>query len=249
MRIALTKPLRAARVFVVTGAGISAESGIATFRGAGGHWRDKDARQLATEAGFRADPLLVWDWYRERRGSVREAKPNPAHVAVTRLAAEAKEFLLLTQNVDDLHARAEWQARPMPMARRVQIHGDLFVTRCVHCDYQRRDVTEDAPGVPTCPKCSSALRPGVVWFGEQLPIEEIERVERFVSAGPCDLTFVIGTTALFGYIVEWARRAKGLTGEVIDINPEETAVSHYATQAVREPAGAALPRIVEGLAN
>jgi NAD-dependent deacetylase len=241
------KPLSDCRVFAITGAGISAESGIPTFRGAGGHWRNRDAAQLATQAGFRADPQLVWDWYRERRAQIRAAQPNAAHAAMVELAVRARDFLLLTQNVDDLHARARWNGHSLPPERRVQIHGDIFVTRCLQCEFSQRDETHDAPDVPRCPQCGSRLRPGVVWFGENLPPHEIDRVERFLGAGPCDLTFVIGTTALFGYIVQWARDAKGLTGELIEINPEETPLSEFASQVVRAPAAVTLPRLAAEL--
>lgn len=238
--------MKLSRVFVITGAGISAESGIATFRGAGGHWREKDARQLATEEGFRADPQLVWDWYRERRATIRQAQRNAAHVAVVQLAARAREFLLLTQNVDDLHARATWNDRRLARDQIVQIHGDIFVTHCARCDYRRREITSDAAGVPRCPHCGTPLRPGVVWFGEDLPAREVQRVREFLVA-PCDLTVVIGTTALFGYIVNWALDAKGDHGELIEINPEETPISAFASTTIREPAGLALPRIVAAL--
>ena len=243
------KPLRESRVFVITGAGISAESGIPTFRGAGGHWRNRDAMQLATEAGFRADPQLVWDWYRERRDGIRAAQPNAAHVAVAQLAVEAREFLLLTQNVDDLHARAEWRGQRVRAEQLVQIHGDIFVTRCSRCDFGCRETTHDAQGVQACPRCGAPLRPGVVWFGEMLPEHAVQQVEKFLRGGPCDVVLVIGTTALFGYIVDWARHARGLTGRLIEINPEETPLSDYADEAIRAPAAVALPQLVAGIAR
>lgn len=241
------KPLREARVFVITGAGISAESGIPTFRGAGGMWRNFDPAKLATEAAFRRDPELVWTWYRERRNNIHDAQPNAAHVSVVELAARARDFLLLTQNVDDLHARAEWNGRRLALDQLVQIHGDIFVTRCSRCDFRARESASDATGVAKCPRCRALLRPGVVWFGENLPEHEIACVERFLGRGPCDLTLVIGTTALFPYIVQWARDAKGLTGDLIEINPEETPVSEFATETLREPAAQALPALLRQL--
>src|SRR5437879_8347810 len=119
------------RILVITGAGVSAESGIPTFRGKDGHWRTLDPAKLATPEAFANDPKLVWDWYRERRRRIRTAQPNPAHQAIVKLAAQAGEFLLVTQNVDDLHARAG-----LPKDKMVQIHGDIFVTRCSRCDWR-----------------------------------------------------------------------------------------------------------------
>lgn len=239
-----------ARVFVITGAGISAESGIRTFRGPGGYWRNLDPAKLATETAFRADPRLVWDWYRERRQNIRQAQPNAAHQAVVQLAIQSRDFLLVTQNVDDLHARAEWQGQRIPAGKMVQIHGNIFVTRCSHCDFQRDDCGPEgaAPAtvVPTCPDCGATLRPGVVWFGETLPTREVQQVEEFLANGVCDLALVIGTTALFGYIVQWALAAKGRHGRLIEINPEESPLSAFATDILRAPAAVTLPKLLAG---
>ena len=168
------------RVLVLTGAGVSAESGIPTFRGKDGYWRNLDPTKLATPEAFARDPQLVWEWYRERRQRIRTARPNAAHEAITRLARATDEFLLVTQNVDDLHARAG-----TPKDKMVHIHGDIFVTRCSRCDFERHDYEHEdeeqdaAYGVrehvrafkaatcrrtPKCPECHALLRPGVVWF-------------------------------------------------------------------------------------
>jgi len=255
------------RVLVLTGAGVSAESGIPTFRGKDGYWRNLDPTKLATPEAFARDPQLVWDWYRERRQRIRNARPNAAHEAVARLAQLADEFLLVTQNVDDLHARAG-----IPAQRMVRIHGDIFVTRCSRCDfsYGGRGGSPEPPGaygvqptnrrlrsiaatserdlnVPTCPKCQALMRPGVVWFGEQLSQNELERVENFLDDGACDVAIVAGTTATFGYIIDWALRGSRDGGELIEVNPEETPLSRFATLLMREPAAIALPRIVDEL--
>jgi NAD-dependent deacetylase len=266
------------RVLVLTGAGVSAESGIPTFRGKDGYWRNLDPAQLATPEAFARDPKLLWEWYRERRQRIRKAQPNAAHVAITRLAQQADEFLLVTQNVDDLHARAG-----LPKEKMVQIHGDIFVTRCTRCDfsYGGRGGSPEPPGacvvqptnrrlrsrngceataglsiaatserdlnVPTCPKCQALVRPGVVWFGEQLPRNELERVENFLDGGACEVVIVAGTTATFGYIIDWALRGSRDGAELIEVNPEETPLSRFATRLVREPAAIALPRIVDEL--
>lgn len=231
------------RILVITGAGVSAESGIPTFRGAGGYWRNLDPSKLATPEAFAQDSELVWEWYRERRQMIRSAQPNPAHHAIARLSAEVPEFLLVTQNVDNLHARAEWRGRRLPPEKMVQIHGDIFVTRCSKCDFESREDGKDAEGLPKCARCGSLMRPGVVWFGESLDASKMGRVETFLEGGPSDLVIVAGTTAMFGYIVEWARRATGEGGRLIEVNPEATSLSPFATESIRQAAGVALPRM------
>jgi len=265
----LQRALLKMRVLVLTGAGVSAESGIPTFRGKDGYWRNLDPTRLATPEAFARDPKLVWEWYRERRQRIRNAQPNAAHEAIAKLAQHADEFLLVTQNVDDLHARAGTPAEKM-----VQIHGDIFVTRCSCCDfsYAGRGGSPEPPGacvvqptngrlrsiaatfegdlnVPICPQCQALMRPGVVWFGEQLSRNELERVENFLDGGACDVVIVAGTTATFGYIIDWALRASGGGAKLVEVNPEETPLSRSATRLVREPAAIALPRIVDDLIN
>jgi NAD-dependent deacetylase len=241
------------RVLVLTGAGVSAESGIPTFRGKDGYWRNLDPAQLATPEAFARDPKLVWEWYRERRNRIWNAQPNAAHAAIATLAQHADEFLLVTQNVDDLHARAG-----LPKEKMVQIHGDIFLTRCSRCDFgfterkhDHEQEEEEENVVPRCAKCGALMRPGVVWFGEQLPWTELRRVETYLDRGACDVGIVVGTTATFGYIVDWALRASPecFRGELIEVNPEETPLSRFATRLVREPAAIALPRIVDQIVN
>src|SRR5206468_1011898 len=180
---------------------------------------------------------LVWEWYRERRQRIRNAEPNAAHAAIAKLAQHADEFLLVTQNVDDLHGRAG-----LPAEKIVQIHGDVFVTKCSRCDFeQEHDHEHEDENIPKCSECDELMRPGVVWFGEQLPWNELQRVEGYLDRGPCDLVIVAGTTATFGYIIDWALRASHDGGELIEVNPEETPLSHFATQLVSEPAAVAMP--------
>jgi NAD-dependent deacetylase len=254
------------RVLVITGAGVSAESGIPTFRGEDGYWRNFSAAKLATPEAFERDPKLVWEWYSERRQRISNARPNAGHEAIAKLARQADEFLLVTQNVDDLHARAGLANEAM-----VQIHGNIFVTRCSRCDfsYEGRGGSPEPPvrlskggrlrsiaptsaqneDIPRCPECAALMRPGVVWFGERLPWSELQRVENYLDRGTCDLVVVAGTTATFGYIVDWALRASRCGGELIEVNPEETPISQFATQLVREPAAIALPRMVDAIVS
>jgi NAD-dependent deacetylase len=235
------------RVLVITGAGVSAESGIPTFRGKDGCWRNLDPAKLATPEAFAKNPNLVWEWYRERRQRIRNAQPNTAHQAIAKLAQHAREFLLVTQNVDDLHMRAEWEGNTLVRQNIVQIHGDIFITRCSHCDFSRNERDRDVGGLPKCPQCGALVRPGVVWFGEQLDLGEVHRVENFLDEGACDFALVIGTTATFGYIIDWALRAIASNGELVEVNPEETSLSQFATHLIREPAAVALPRLVDEL--
>ena len=241
------------RILVLTGAGVSAESGIPTFRGKNGYWRNLDPAKLATPEAFAKDPGLVWEWYRERRRRIRAAQPNPAHNAIAKLAQHAHEFLLVTQNVDDLHARAGSSKEKM-----VQIHGYIFVTRCSRCGFERNEDEHDHEqeheseheresediDLPRCTRCSALMRPGVVWFGEQLPSNEVQRVENYLKRGPCDYVVVVGTTATFGYIIDWALQASRDRGELIEVNPNETPLSEFATKVYREPATKVLPRLV-----
>jgi NAD-dependent deacetylase len=240
------------RALVITGAGVSAESGIPTFRGKDGYWRNLDPIKLATPEAFARDPELVWQWYRERRQSIRNAQPNAGHEAIARLAQRAGEFLLVTQNVDDLHERAG-----LPKDEMVQIHGDIFVTKCSRCNFSQADepesgrlrsiapASENNGNLPRCSECDALMRPGVVWFGEPLPPRETERVENYLQRDSCGVVIVAGTTATFGYIIDWALRASRRGGELIEVNPEETPLSRFATRLVREPAAVALPRIVD----
>ena len=230
------------RVLVLTGAGVSGESGIPTFRGKNGYWRNLDPTKLATPEAFAHDPKLVWQWYGERRERIRNAQPNAAHEAIARLAKHADEFLLVTQNVDDLHARAR-----LPKEKMVQIHGDIFVTRCSRCDFSFIERTEEQQEIPRCAECNALMRPGVVWFGEQLSWKELQRIENYLDRGACDVVVVAGTTATFGYVIDWALQASRDGAELIEVNPEETPLSQFATRLVRQPAAVALPQIVNAL--
>jgi NAD-dependent deacetylase len=235
------------RILVITGAGISAESGIPTFRGKDGYWRNFDPAKLATPEAFEQDPDLIWEWYRERRTKIRQAQPNQAHEAISRLADQCSDFLLVTQNVDNLHARAEYKNQRISADKIVQIHGDIFLTRCSRCEHEFREVENDSGSLPLCRECGSMMRPGVVWFGETLDPEKIAKVEAFLAKRQCEFVLVIGTTAMFGYIIDWALRAAENGGHLIEINPDETALSRFAAKSVRKPAGTVLPELVEEL--
>lgn len=226
------------RLLVITGAGISADSGIPTYRGKESYWEKRDPKTLATKAAFKKNPKLVWKWYNHRREVIRKAQPNAAHQALTKLARCAREFLLVTQNVDDLHERGGSDHELL-----VHIHGNIFLDKCTKCDYKSTSNASTSPS-SLCPRCGARLRPGVVWFDEQLDPDQEKRVEKFIAKGPCDLILIIGTTATFDYIVDWVRRAAGDTGWIVEINPEESTVSGLADYLIRARAAEALPKLL-----
>jgi NAD-dependent deacetylase len=231
------------RLLIITGAGLSGDSGLQTFRGEGGYWRNLDPTRLATPEAFAADPKLVWEWYNWRRAQARAAQPNAGHLALAHLASAAREALLITQNVDDLHERA--QTDP---ARLVHVHGDLFLNACISCSYRDRAPLTELP--PPCPECDDGtLRPGVVWFGESLDIGVFRRVDDFIAGGDCDLVLVVGTTAVFQYIVNWAITARGRNGLLVEVNPEETALSSAADVIYRRRAAEILPELLRSHAH
>lgn len=234
-RRAITGP-----VLIITGAGLSADSGLQTFRGAGGLWRNYNPMALATPEAFARDPKLVWEWYQWRRDEAKKAQPNAAHVALAALASRNRDCLIVTQNVDNLHERAG-----TPSERLVHVHGDLFLNRCTSCDYSDHESISEAGLPPRCPQCENAvLRPGVVWFGEMLDSKVLSRVENFVRRSECGLVLVIGTTATFHYIVDWALRARRSTGMLVEINPEETELSTAANVVYRKRAAEVLPEML-----
>jgi NAD-dependent deacetylase len=243
IRRARARLASARAVAVLTGAGISAESGVPTFRGSGGLWRQFRPEDLATPDAFRRDPALVWEWYRWRRDRIAEAQPNAGHEWLVDVERRAPSFTLITQNVDGLHRRAGSR-------RVIELHGNIFLTVCAGRCGAAIDETPwslahgGAPAsalpVPQC-DCGSPMRPGVVWFGEHLNervvLEAVDASER------ADVMLVIGTSAL----VHPAAALPDLTlragGCVIEINPEETPLSDRASLCLRGPAAEACPRL------
>jgi NAD-dependent deacetylase len=232
-------------VLVFSGSGISADSGIPTFRGEGGYWRTYKADELATQAAFNNHPEVVWNWYRERRAIISAAQPNAAHIALVALAERCREFLLITQNVDDLHERAAVAGRSLAASQIVHIHGEIFVTRCPRCGHSVTDRESCAmEEMPRCPVCQALMRPGVVWFDEELDPQMEGRVRDCLAGGDCDIVLAIGTTATFDYILQWAAAGRGQNGWLVEINPHETVLSQRADQVIRERAAAVLPDLV-----
>jgi len=227
-------------ILVITGAGLSADSGLQTFRGTGGLWRNYDPMTLATPEAFARDPKLVWEWYQWRRDEATKAAPNAAHLVLAELASRNRDCLIVTQNVDDLHERAG-----TPSDQLVHIHGDLFLNCCTNCPYWDRQQISSGDLPPRCPQCEHFfLRPGVVWFGEMLDTAVLKRVEEFIGFSQCGLALVIGTTATFHYIIDWALRARRSGATLIEINPEETTLSAAADIAYRQRAADVLPELL-----
>jgi NAD-dependent deacetylase len=226
---------RAARIAILTGAGISAESGIPTFRGAGGLWRNFRAEDLATPQAFARDPKLVWEWYNWRRGLIAAAEPNAGHRALVDLENRAADFTLVTQNVDGLHDRAG--------SRRVlNVHGDIWDVRCVDCGESRRDFRAALPELPPRCVCGGLERPGVVWFGEALPQRVWIEAERAVRAA--EVVLVIGTSAVVYPAAGLVETAKSSGARVIEVNIAETPASEVVDIALRGSAAEILPQIL-----
>lgn len=224
-------------IAVLTGAGISAESGIPTFRGAGGLWRQFRAEELATPQAFARDPKLVWEWYDWRRGLIAQAEPNAGHRALALLERRVANFSLITQNVDGLHDRAGSRVV-------LKVHGDIWTLRCTECGRAREDFRAALPQLPPRCTCGGVERPGVVWFGEGLPGDVWAQAED--AARGAELFLVIGTAAVVYPAAGLVRLAKANGARVVEINVEETAMSGVVDVSLRGPAGEILPELVAG---
>jgi len=227
-------------LFVLTGAGMSAESGIATFRDAlTGLWSRFDPAALASEEGFRADPQLVWDWYAERRSAMARAQPNAGHLALGAFERRRPGVLaLVSQNVDDLHQRAGNTAT-------IRLHGDLLADRWLDpCARAAACATRDAvPGrPPRCGECGNLVRPAVVWFGEMLPPSAIDAAER--AARGCDVALVVGTSGAVWPAAGLAAVARRAGAFVVIVNPHDSEIDDVAHVVLRATAAQALPRLL-----
>ena len=236
---ALLDVLRGARhVCVLTGAGVSAESGVPTFREAqSGLWAQYDPHELATPDAFERDPDLVWRWYRWRRELVAKVEPNPGHVALASLESLLPEFTLITQNVDGLHQRAGSR-------RVVEFHGNLFEDRC-SAEGKVVDSPVIADGDEVCPDCGARLRPGVVWFGEIIP--DAAMAAAAAAVADCDVFFSVGTSALVWPAAGFAEAAHGNGAVVVEINPDETDLSDNCQFRLAAKSGELLPELVDCL--
>jgi NAD-dependent deacetylase len=234
----LVAALRDARhVCVLTGAGVSAESGVPTFREAqDGLWEQYRAEDLATPEAFLADPVLVWRWYRWRRDIVSEAEPNPGHFALAKLGELVPRLTLVTQNVDNLHQRAG--SRDL-----IEFHGNIFTDRCFGDGSLQ--AADDTTAVPVCPECGSNLRPGVVWFGEAIPERALDA--SCAAAADCNIFLSVGTSSHVypaAGLVDIARQS-GAT--IVEINPQPTTQADRFDFVLAGKSGDVLPELVESL--
>ncbi|MEB2336516.1 MAG: NAD-dependent deacylase [Burkholderiales bacterium] len=230
------------RLVVFTGAGMSAESGIPTFRDAlTGLWARFDPEQLATEAAFRADPPTVWRWYAERRVAIASAQPNDAHRAIAAFQARGRRVSVVTQNIDGLHARAGSHGV-------LELHGNILRAKCLEgCGDPERiepgfDWRADPREPPPCPRCGAPLRPDVVWFGELLPQQVFSRAER--AALGCDLMLVVGTSALVHPAAGLPLLARQAGARIAVVNPQDTPLDALADRVLRGTAGSVLPKLL-----
>ena len=241
---------RAGRVAVLTGAGVSAESGVPTFRSGGGLWEEHRIEDVATPQAFRRDPALVWRFYNLRRAGLRAVRPNPGHHALAALEdysarrhgpapgpqGEGGRFTLVTQNIDGLHQLAG--------SRRVlEVHGNLARVRCTGCGKVEDRGGEDLPDLPRCAACGALLRPDVVWFYESLP--EDVWCEAEAAAAECQCFLVVGTSAVVYPAAGLIDVARAAGATVVEVNPEATPASAGGAIALRGPSGVPLPRLVQ----
>jgi NAD-dependent deacetylase len=226
---------QAASVAVLTGAGISAESGVPTFRGAGGLWKEYKPEELATPEAFARDPRLVWEWYDWRRDLIAKAHPNAAHCALVEIEKRKPEFTLITQNVDGLHDLAG-------NCKILKLHGDIWRMRCTVCGANFPNRRVPLPKLPPHCACGGMARPGVVWFGESLPDGMMKEAEH--AAAAAQVFLVIGTSAVVFPAAGLIPFAKESGARVIEINTEATAFSGVVDCALQGPAGELLPRLL-----
>jgi NAD-dependent deacetylase len=222
---------------VLTGAGVSAESGVPTFRDAQtGLWAKYRPEDLATPTAFRRNPKLVWEWYEWRRKLVAEAKPNAGHVALAEIESLVPQFALITQNVDGLHQIAG--SRNV-----IELHGNISKTKCFNENRTVKEWNDTGEIPPKCPDCGGPLRPAVVWFDEPLPELEIQKAVS--AAHDCDIFFSIGTSTVVYPAASLPLTALSNGATVIEINPEPTPFTHRASFALEGPAGILLPELLD----
>jgi NAD-dependent deacetylase len=232
----LTALRKARRVAVLTGAGVSAESDVPTFRDPQGLWASFKPEELATPEAFRRNPKLVWEWYDGRRQRLHTVIPNPGHLALAEMEQRVPEFTLVTQNVDGLHQRAGSR-------RVIELHGNITRTKCFNEDtlVDKWEETGEVP--PRCPHCGGLLRPDVVWFGEMLPIEAIKEAEQ--ASESCDVFFSVGTSTLVYPAAGLPFAALSADAVVVEVNPQATPLTESASFSLRGASGRVLPALVK----
>ena len=231
----------AKRVTALTGAGLSAESGVPTFRDAQtGLWAQYDPQELATPQAFRQNPQLVWEWYTWRKELISAAEPNPGHFALTKLENMVPSFTLITQNVDGLHQAAGSQSL-------IELHGNIFRTKCFQEDTIVDSWNENGSIPPRCSNCGGMLRPDVVWFGESLQREALSAAQDYAQS--CDVFLSIGTSTLVEPAASLPFLALQSGASVVEINTQQTPLSPQAHVVIQASAGKALPVLVQAISN
>ncbi|MBI5634788.1 MAG: NAD-dependent deacylase [Nitrospirae bacterium] len=225
----------ASSIAVLTGAGISADSGVPTFRGQDGLWRNFKAEELATPDAFRRDPGLVWEWYNWRREIIATKNPNAAHHALVKLERHAQSFILITQNVDGLHGKAGSK-------NITEIHGNIWKTRCTACGDISHNFDVPISILPHCKKCNGLLRPHIVWFGESLDPADIK--QSMDALHTCEVLLVIGTSGIVQLAASFISAAKGAGAYVVEINIEETPNSYLVDEVLAGRASDVVPLLV-----
>jgi NAD-dependent deacetylase len=237
-RVLISALRDSSRTVVLTGSGISAESGVPTFREAQtGLWERFDPQELATPEAFARDPRLVWDWYAWRRKLVAEACPNPGHLAIAEMQHLVQNLTLVTQNVDGLHQRAG--SRDV-----IELHGNIRRTKCP-VEGTTVDNYDESESPPLCPSCGAPLRPDVVWFGEMLPAEAIEAASE--AALGADVFLSVGTSSLVYPAAGLPFEAVENGATLVEVNPETTPLTPRADFTLHGPAGDVLPRLIREL--
>lgn len=226
------------KIVFVTGAGISQESGIPTFRGKDGFWKSNDPMKLATIDAFYDNPKLVWEWYNERRTNIFQAQPNLGHKAIAELEKYV-EVVVLTQNIDGLHQKSG-------STKVLELHGSIVKIKCSVCDYQEEILTEIS-GLPPLCNCGNILRPAVVWFGESLPQNVWQNAIKFASQ--CDLMIIVGTSLAVSPANTLPIYAKQNNATLIEINTESTGMSEEMDVIIRKRSAEALPKLVSLFKN
>jgi NAD-dependent deacetylase len=237
----IEKLKNANKVTVLTGAGVSAESGVPTFRDKDGLWDKFNPQELANMNAFMKNPELVWEWYKWRQDLISRIKPNAGHYALAELEKimtdSGRQFTLVTQNVDGLHKKAGSK-------NIFELHGNIMRIKCLKCNYFTSEIDAfSGQKIPRCPTCGQMLRPDVVWFGEMLPEYEISK--SFEASENCDVFFSVGTSAVVYPAAMLPVHAKNDFAFVVEINPEKSAIAHNLDEVILGKSGEVLPLIVK----
>ncbi len=230
-----TRLAQARRITVLTGAGISADSGVPTFRGADGLWRNFRAEELATPEAFERDPRLVWEWYNWRRELIATKAPNAAHLALVELERRTEDYWLITQNVDGLHCAAGSE-------KLSEIHGNIWKTRCTGCGRIADNRLVPIPILPHCENCGELLRPHIVWFGESLAATDIQRSTDALET--CEVLLIVGTSGLVYPAAAFASMAKSAGAFVVEVNLDSTPNTGLVDAALQARAKDVVPLLV-----